>query len=299
MKILFIVVTFVCSLYAKDKVIAFAQDTMANDWRVAQVKQMQDALSGVEGVKFIYKDANGDTALQISHIEEFITQKVDVIITSPKDSKLSVFVAKKVKEAGIPLILISRGIESDDYTTFIRPENYDIGVSAAEFIAKSLNGKGKVFVLQHIPTTTPAIGRTNGFFDTIKKYPSIKVVDMKVAESLRQKAILATEDALRNGLKFDAIYAQSDSMAIGAIMALELNKIDPKNIVITGIDYISDARKLIQEGKMKATYIYPTGGKEGAQIALDILAGKKVPKDVILKSEEITKENVDKIKPIF
>lgn len=299
MKIVFMIIIFVYSLYAKDKVIAFAQDTMANDWRVAQVKQMQDALSGIAGVKFIYKDANGDTALQISHIEEFIAQKVDVIITSPRDSKLSVFVAKKVKDAGIPLVLISRGIESDDYTTFIRPQNYDIGVSAAEFIAKSLKGKGKVFVLQHIPTTTPAIGRTNGFFDTLKQYPDIKVVDMKVADSLRQKAILVTEDAIKSGLKFDAIYAQSDSMAIGAIMALELNKIDPKDIVITGIDYISDARKLIQDGKMRATYIYPTGGKEGAQIALDILAGKKVPKDIILKSEEITKENVDKVEPIF
>ncbi|QOG12730.1 substrate-binding domain-containing protein [Arcobacter sp. FWKO B] len=299
MKLLVILIMIVSFGFAKEKVVAFAQDTMGNDWRVAQVKQMEEALSGVDGVKFIYKDAGGNTALQISHIEEFISQKVDVIVTSPRDPQLTTLVAKKAKDAGIPLILISRGIDSDDYATFIRPENYDIGVSAAEFIAKELNGKGKVFILQHIPTTTPAIGRTNGFLDTIKKYPNIKVVDMKVADSLRSKAIIETEEAIKRGLKFDAIYAQSDSMAIGAIMALESNGIDPKKIVITGIDYISTAKELIKEGKLRASYLYPTGGKEGAKAALDILAGKKVPKDIIIESTEVTKENVDKVKPIF
>jgi ribose transport system substrate-binding protein len=299
MKIVLIFLLMASFLFAKEKVIAFAQDTMGNDWRVAQVKQMQDALSGKEGIKFIYKDAGGNTALQISHIEEFIAQKVDVIVTSPRDSALTTLVAKKAKDAGIPLVLISRGIESDDYTSFIRPDNYAIGVSAAEFIAKELGGKGNVFVLQHIPTTTPAIGRTDGFFDTIKKYPDIKVVDMQVAESLRAKAILKTEEAVSKGLKFDAIYAQSDSMAVGAIMALEMKKIDPSKIVITGIDYISDAQKLIVDGKLRATYLYPTGGAEGAQIALDILNGKKVPKNIIIPSIEITKENVNSVKPIF
>lgn len=299
MKIVLIFLVMVSFLFGKEKIIAFAQDTMGNDWRVAQVKQMQEALSGIDGIKFIYKDAGGNTALQISHIEEFIAQKVDVIVTSPRDSALTTLVAKKVKNAGIPLVLISRGIESDDYTSFIRPDNYAIGVSAAEFIAKELGGKGNVFILQHIPTTTPAIGRTDGFFDTIKKYPDIKIVDMQVAESLRAKAILKTEEAVSKGLKFDAIYAQSDSMAVGAIMALEMKKIDPSKIVITGIDYISDAQKLIIDGKLRTTYLYPTGGAEGAQIALDILNGKKVPKNIIIPSTEITQENVNIVKPIF
>jgi len=123
MKIVLTFLLIVSFLFAKEKVIAFAQDTMGNHWRVAQVKQMQEALSGIDGVKFIYKDAGGNTALQISHIEEFITQKVDVIVTSPRDSTLTTLVAKKAKDAGIPLVLISRGIESEDYTSFIRPDN--------------------------------------------------------------------------------------------------------------------------------------------------------------------------------
>lgn len=281
------------------KVIAFAQDTLANDWRRAQVRELEQALADMPGIKFISSNANGEVARQIKDIEDFVYSDVDVLITSPRNAELMVPVADKVMAKRIPLVLISRSVASDNYTSFIHPDNRKIAGQAARFIAKRLMGKGKVLMLQHIPTTTPAIHRTEGFLEALKEFPGVIVVDTRVANSQRAEAIVQTEQAILEGVKFDAIYAQSDSMAVGAIMALKKNGIDPRGVVITGIDYISEARKLIRSGELAASYTYPTGGREGARVALDILSGKSVDKEIVIESTEVTTDNVEQVEPIF
>ena len=88
-------------------------------------------------------------------------------------------------------------------------------------------------------------------------------------------------------------------MAVGAVMALRKAGVDPKKIVITGLDYISEARDLIRSGELDASFTYPTAGKEGALAVRDILAGKSLPKEQIIESTMVTKENVEKVEPIF
>ena len=95
------------------------------------------------------------------------------------------------------------------------------------------------------------------------------------------------------------IYAQSDSMASGARMALKRAGSDLQKISIIGIDYISEAQIAIRAGEQDASLTYPTGGKEGAHYVLQILTGEKVPKKVVIDSEMVTIENVEQVKPIF
>lgn len=291
---------FSSSVIAKDTYsVGFAQDTMGNDWRIAQVREVENGFKDKENIRFFYTNGKSNTAMQIMNIEDMINSKVDLIISSPRDAKVMTPVIEKAYKNGIPVVLLSRTIQSDKYATFIHPKNTIIAKQAANFIAKKLNGKGNILVLKHTPTSTPGIRRTKGFLDEIKKYPNIKIVATKIANSQRSEAIIKTEEAIKEGLKFDAIYAQSDSMAIGAIMALKANNIDPKKIIITGIDYISQAAELIKKGELDASYVYPTGGKEGVEIAMKILSGQEVPKEIIIKSVEITIDNVNDIKPIF
>jgi ribose transport system substrate-binding protein len=291
---------FSSTIFAKDIYsVGFAQDTMGNDWRIAQVREVENSFKNKEKVRFFYTNGKSNTAMQIMNIEDMINAKVDLIISSPRDAKVMTPVIEKAYNKGIPVVLLSRTIQSDKYTTFIHPKNTLIAKQAARFIAKKLDGKGNVLVLQHTPTSTPGIRRTKGFNEEIKKFPNIKIVATKVANSQRSEAIIKTEEAIKEGLKFDAIYAQSDSMAIGAIMALKANGIDPKKIVITGIDYISQAADLIKKGELDASYVYPTGGKQGVEVAMKILSGKKVPKEIIIESAQITIDNVNDIKPIF
>ena len=100
-------------------------------------------------------------------------------------------------------------------------------------------------------------------------------------------------------IDFDAIYAQSDSMATGARLALNKAGISPKDKIIVGIDYIREAQQAIKSGNQAASFLYPTCAKEAADIVLKILHGKRVPKKIHVKSKLITKENVNKVFPIF
>ncbi len=291
---------FVLETMAQERFkVAFAQDTMGNDWRVAQVKEVENAIKKYKNVDFFYTNGKGDTATQIRNIEQILEQKVDLLITSPRGAKLMTPIISKVYKSGTPVVLLSRTIMNDNYSSFLHPDNRLIAAQAARYIAKRLNNKGNVFILQHTPSSTPGMRRTEGFMNEIKKYPNIKIVGMKVANSQRAEAIIQTEKAIEEGLKFDAIYAQSDSMAIGAIRALKKHNIDPKSIVITGIDYISQAQELIRKGELDASYVYPTAGKQGVDIAMKILNKKKFEKEIIIPSTEVTKKNVEKVQPIF
>ena len=135
--------------------------------------------------------------------------------------------------------------------------------------------------------------------EAIKRYPDIEIAAIRRADSLRGMAIQVVDQALAEGLKFDAIYAQSDSMAAGARIALEKAGIDPGSIPTVGIDYINEAREAIQQGKQAASFTYPTFGKAGAEAAIKILSGKPVPKEVVVESMQVTRDNVDQVPPIF
>jgi len=167
--------------------------------------------------------------------------------------------------------------------------NYD--AMLAEVIANTPTIVGYVFALQNDgmpPKDSPSV---NAMFIEQNKGEGESLF-------LPYRAILNIP-IIQEGLSFDAIYAQSDSMATGARVALKKNGIDPKNIVITGIDYIKESRDAIKNGEQRASFLYQTAGKEGAQAAIDILNKKTVQKEVILETTIITKDNVDEIEPIF
>lgn len=280
-------------------VVGFAQDTLANDWRKAQVNALAAEFKKHSNIKFIVTDAGGNSSKQIRDIEDLAYQKVDVLITSPRNGVTSTPAISRVYKQGIPVVLITRSITTEDYTTLISPNDYNIASNAAKFMAKKLSGKGNILIIRGVPTATTAIARTKGFMDTIKMYPEIKVTAIKDGNYLRGDAIRATEAAIRKKIPFDAIYAQSDSMAIGVRLALKKAGIPLKKKLIVGIDYISEAREAIRSGEQAATFLYPTCAKETADAVIKILHGKSVPKRIHVKSKMITKENVNKISPIF
>lgn len=282
------------------KVVAFAQDTMANDWRAAQVRDLREALAVRPDVEFLFTDAGGDTARQVQDIENFAARGVDVLITSPRDAELMREPIARVHRRGTPVILLSRRVNGEEFTHFVTADNRAIARQAAQHLARRLEERGRILILQHIPTTTPGQLRTEGFLDDLKNHPGLQVAAIKRADSQRALAILRVEEALAEKLPFDAIYAQSDSMALGAIMALKKNGIDPKTVPITGIDFISDARAAILAGELDASFTYPTFGREGAAAALTLIdGGKLASKESIVPSITVTRDNVEQVKPIF
>jgi len=286
---------------AQDKnfIVGFPQDNMGNEWRRAQVMAVKAELDLHKDITFVHTDAQGDTAKNIQDIEDMVDSGIDLLIVSPHDTTAMTPVIAEVRAQGIPVVLLTRRILTDDYTTFVSARDDKIARRAASYMAKKLHDRGTILVLQGVPTAGTAIKRTEGFLEEIAKHENIQVVAVKPANYLRSEAFKMVEQALKDGLAFDAIFAQSDSMATGARMALKAANIDPKSKLIVGIDYIPEAREAIRAGEQNATFTYPTSGKEGAQLAVQILMGKAVDRDIEVPSEMVTRSNVERIETIF
>lgn len=286
------------SLEADIKTIAFAQDTLSNDFRKAQVYEVRDAVAKHPNMKFIYSDAKGQTSLLIRQIKGFMESKADLIVVGTNDEKAVVPIISQAHKSGIPIVILDRGIQGNDYTTFINSDNIKIGTLGAKYIAKRLNGKGKVLLFEGIQTADVTQLRTKGFLNEIGKYQNIKVIK-RTGNYLRKDAIVEMEKLIASGEKVDAIFAESDSMISGARSAMERHKIDPSKIITVGCDYTSEAREAIRKGTQSGSVLFPLGGKKSIEVAIKIFNGESVPKHIVIPVKLITKNNVEQEAPIF
>ncbi|MBA4380931.1 MAG: LacI family transcriptional regulator [Sideroxydans sp.] len=280
------------------RVIAFAQDTMANDFRKAQVNEVRDEVAKHQNLTFVYSDAQGQTSLLIRQIEQFIDQKVDLLVIGTNDENAVVPAVAKAYKLGIPVIVLDRGISGDQYTTFINSDNIKIGAIGAEYIAKRLNGNGFVLLFEGLQKADVTQLRSKGFMDEISKHKGIKVIK-RTGNYLRKDALIEMEKLVAEGIRVDAIFSESDSMLSGVRMVLSKNKIDPRSIIMVGCDFTSEAQEAIRNGTQSGSVLFPLGGTKSVEIALELFAKKSVPKHIYNPVKLVTKENVEQVKPIF
>jgi ribose transport system substrate-binding protein len=283
---------------AEQRLIAFAQDTLKNDFRKAQVFEVRDEVTRHPSLVFEYSDAQGQTSLLIHQIEQFIAKKVDVLVIGTNDEQAVVPVVSKAFKAGMPVIILDRGIKGKDYTTFINSDNVKIGALGAEYIAAKLKGKGLVLLFEGLQTADVTQLRSQGFLTEMGKHPGIKVIK-RTGNYLRKDALVEMEKLLAEGIRVDAIFAESDSMLSGARVAMSSHKIDPRSLITVGCDYTSEARDAIREGTQTASVLFPLGGKKTVEVALKLLAKESVPKHVVNPVRLVTRESVDQVPPIF
>lgn len=280
---------------AADKkfVIGMSQCNLGEPWRVQMNADVKRAADKQPNLQVIYKDAQNDTLKQVSQIREFVASKVDLLIVSPKEAvPLTPPVAEAYK-AGIPVIVLDRRVTGSDYTLFIGADNKKIGRYLGEWVVKTLGGKGNVVELKGLMTSTPGQDRDSGFREGIKG-SDIKIVfdaDMKWLEPNARKEM---ESALATNKKIDLVYGHNDPGAHGAYLAAKAAGRE-KEMKFVGIDALpQEGQAYVRQGILSASFEYPTGGDVAIEKALEILAGKKVPKEIVLESRVFTKDNVDK-----
>lgn len=298
-KTLMILVTMlvVCSLaftvVAQDKyTIGMSQCNLGEPWRVQMNADVKAAADKHDNLEVVYKDAQNDTLRQRAHVEEFVSAGVDLLIISPKEAQPLTEPVAKAMDAGIPVIVLDRRVVGDKYTCFIGADNVKIGRAAGQWIAKKLGGKGKVVELKGLMTSTPGQDRNSGFREGIKG-SDIEVIfeaDMKWLEPDARKEM---ESALARFDDIDLVYGHNDPGAHGAYLAAKAVGRE-KDIMFVGIDSLPhEGIMYVKQGILDATFQYPTGGAEGIDIALKILAGEEVPHEITLGSRVFTAENVD------
>lgn len=279
-------------------VVAFAQDTMKNDFRRAQVFEVRDELAKYPEYSFVYSDAKGQTSLMIHQIEQFIRDKVDVLVLGTADAKAVVPVVRKAYQSGIKVIVLDRGIEGEDYTTFINSDNVLIGRLGAEYIVDKLQGKGTVLLFEGLQTADVTHLRTEGFLSVVSQYPEISVIK-RTGNYLRKDAVVEMEKLLEEGYQPDAIFSESDSMLSGVRLVLEKRGIDPAGLIMVGCDYTREAQQAISKGSQTASVLFPLGGRQAVELIKRLMAGEEVDKHIYIPVKLVTQENFHQVDPIF
>lgn len=242
------------------------------------------------GMEVNVADAQNDPNKQLSQVENFIQERVDIILVNPCDSAAIVPAIKSANAARIPVITVDRGADGGNVVCHIASDNVEGGRMAAEYLAKLLNYKGKVVELEGIPGTSAARDRGKGFNEIIKKYPNIQVVARQEAGFDRAKGMTVMENILQAQPAIDGLFCHNDEMALGALRAIEAaGRLSAIRIV--GFDATDDAVKAVREGKMAATVAQKprTMGAIAVETAKKVLDGASVDKFIPVPLELVTK----------
>jgi ABC-type sugar transport system substrate-binding protein/DNA-binding response OmpR family regulator/nitrogen-specific signal transduction histidine kinase len=285
-----------CSQAAEEKgiTIGFSQPTEGDAWRKAMHKEMEREVSFHPEIDLQIKDAKNSSAQQVAHIKEFIEQGVDLLIVSPNEAEPITPVVEEAFEKGIPVIVVDRKTSSSSYTAYVGANNYQIGKLAGEYVAKMLNGKGRIIEVWGLKGSTPAIERHKGFLDGIEGYPDVKIIAEVNGEWEKEVAKARFPEVFRAHQDIDLVFAHNDVMAVGAYESIKATgkQDELKFVGFDGLAGPNGGLQFVEDGILDATFLYPTGGEEIIQLAYDILHNRPFQRENILNTTVIDGRNV-------
>jgi galactofuranose transport system substrate-binding protein len=285
------------NLKLEDAIVGFSQsEKEVNPFRIAETESIRSEAEKRNIKELVYTNANSQASKQISDIRDMIAQDVDAIIVAPLLEEGMDPALNAANEAGIPVFLIDRetaGKPCEDYITFMGSNFYKQGKQAADLLADFTNENAQVAVLEGTPGASVTIDRTEGFEQQLKEYPDMEIVASQTGEFLRTKGQTVMEQLIQSNPEIDAVYAENDEMALGAIQALKDAGKDPgQDIKVVSIDGTEQAVQAIITGDINAVIeTNPRFGPLAFDTIEDYLAGKPIPQKIIVQDDIYTKKN--------
>ena len=278
--------------WAKDLTIGLAVANLQADF-FNQIKQSVEAEGKAKGIKVITVDAQGNSSTQVSQIEDLITRQIDVLIYIPAGATAAGVPVKAAKAAGIPVIAVDRNAPDAPGDTFIASDSVAGAKTLAEYVGKITDGKGRIAILQGQLGTTPENDRAKGFEEGLKAFPDLKVVAQQPAEWAQDKGFAVAQDLLQRDPNITVFFGRADAMALGAAQAVKVGNLDHK-VVVVGFDGDVAGLKGVQSGVVIASLTHHSHyfGRVVVDSAIDLKAGKDVPKEQLLPTVLTTKDNV-------
>jgi ABC-type sugar transport system substrate-binding protein len=254
------------------------------------------------GVTIQVEDAGNDVGKQLSQIQNMIAQKYDAIIVNPVDTDATPKMTKMVTDAGIPLIYVNRKpVDFDKLpkgVAFVASDEKVSGTLETQEVCRLLKGKGNILVLMGELSNEAARTRTKDIEEVIatSACSGMKIVDKREGAWDRTKGQDITTNWLSSGVKFDAIIANNDEMAIGAINALKAAKKWTPTSIVAGIDATPDALASMKAGDLKVTVFQNAAGQGSGAVDAAMKLIKKQPVDrfVNVPFELVTPANLAK-----
>lgn len=248
------------------------------------------------------EDAGNDVGKQLSQIQNLIAQKVDAIIVNPVDTDATPKITKMVTDAKIPLVYVNRKpVDFDKLpagVAFVASDEKVSGTVQTQEVCRLLKGKGNVLVLMGELSNEAARTRTKDIEEVVatKACSGLKIVDKREGAWDRTKGQDITTNWLSSGVKFDAIIANNDEMAIGAINALKAAKKWTPNSIVAGIDATPDALASMKAGDLKVTVFQNAAGQGSGAVdaAIKLIKKQPVERFVNVPFELVTPANLSK-----
>jgi len=276
-------------------VMGFAQVGAESGWRTANTKSIQESAKSA-GIDLKFSDAQQKQENQIKAIRSYIQQKVSVIAFSPVVETGWDTVLKEAKDAGIPVILTDRSVDSKDtslYVTFLGSDFVKEGEKAGEWAVKEFGTtETNVVEIQGTTGAAPAIDRKSGFESAIKASPNIKIIASQTGDFTRAGGKQVMEAFLKSNPKIDLVYAHNDDEALGAIEAIEAaGKVPGKDIKIVSVDAVKDGMTALSEGKINfIVECNPLLGPQLMDIAKKVLNKETVEPRIVTKETTFTQD---------
>ena len=278
-----------CTSSGKQKrhVIGLSQCMLDDAWREAMINDMRIEASNYDDVEIIIKDAQNNNETQIQQIRDLIRQKVDVLIISPYQSEPITAVAEEAYRAGIPTIITDRKVNTDQYTSFVGANNYEIGLAAGNYAAHYLPPNAIILEIWGLTQTSPAQERHKGFVDALREREDLsfrKIEGQWLVDTARMEL-----RKLEHPEQIDFVYAHNDMMAIAAreyFMAWD--SIRGRELRIIGVDAVAGAGlEAVEDRRINASFLYPTGGEQVIRTAMRIIQGEPVDKFIPLRTAPV------------
>jgi ribose transport system substrate-binding protein len=250
--------------------IGLVMKSLANEF-FKQMEAGAEAYAAKNAAKFDFKAVGmkdeRDFAAQVDAVENFVTQKYDIIVVAPADSKAMVTPLAKAVKAGVVVINIDVELDKDAKTAagidlaFFGPDNRAGAKLAGDALAKALGPGGKVVILEGNPEADNAQQRKKGFDDSVAE-GKLQLLDSKTAHWETEEANTLMTNFLTQYHDIQGVMAANDSMALGVVKALD-SAGKSGTIKVVGFDNIPAVQPLIKGGKMLATV-----EQYGAQMAV-------------------------------
>jgi len=257
---------------------------------------MTDYAKTLPGVALQFADAQGDVGRQLSQIQNFVAQGVVAIIVNAVDTSGTRNMTAVARDAGVPLVYVNRRPAEEtlpDGVVFVGSEELQAGTLEMEELARLMNFRGNVAIMVGELTSNGAQLRTRAVEQVVAKYPGMRIVEKQVAYFQRERGLDLMNNWLTAGTQIDAVAANNDEMAIGAIMAIRQAGIPDGKILVGGVDATPDGLAELAKGTLAVTVFQDARGqaKGAVDAAVALAQGERMDRLVWIPFELVTREN--------
>ena len=217
-----------------------------------------------------FADAQGDVGRQLSQIQNFVAQNAAAVIVNAADTSATPGMTKVARDAGIPLVYVNRRPAEETLpagVVFVGSDDLQAGTLEMEELARLMNYRGNVAIMVGELASNGAQLRTTAVENVVAKYPDMKIVEKQVGNFQRERGLDLMNNWLTAGRAIDAVAANNDEMAIGAIMAIRQAGMATGTILVGGVDATPDALAELAKGTLAVTVFQNARGQ--ARGALD------------------------------